>query len=128
MRPHGKYARVNADDPTAFMQCDRCGFWRNRTDLVWQDQWSGTHIYNIQVLVCKERCYDTPQEQLRTILLAPDPLPVLNARVPNFEYEEQTPRIVQFGGAQPPWGGGPEMVRATQSGEQVRILQYTTSS
>lgn len=91
MRPHGKYARVNAQNPEAFAQCDRCGFWRNRTDLVGQLQWAGTHLYNIQILVCKDRCYDVPQEQLRTIILPPDPPPVLNARVPNFDYEEAGP-------------------------------------
>lgn len=91
MEPHGKYARVNPGNPEAFAQCDRCGFWRNRTDLLWQIEWSGTHLYNIQILVCKERCFDTPQEQLRTIILPPDPPPVLSARVPNFAYEEAGP-------------------------------------
>ncbi len=129
MRPHGKYARVNPQDPSAFAQCDRCGFWRNRTDLVWQDQWAGTHLYNIQILVCKERCYDVPQEQLRTIILPPDPPPVLNARVPNFAYEEQTARIIEFNAPQnPPWGAGPQTLRCLQGGEIPRILQYTTSS
>jgi hypothetical protein len=129
VRPHGKYAAVNAQNPEALAQCDRCSFWRNRSDLVWQTEWSGTHLYNIQVLVCQDRCFDTPQEQFRTIILPPDPPPVLNARPPNFAYEEQTVRIIQFGGPNaPPWGAGPEMVRATQSGEQVRILQYQTSS
>ena len=128
MRPHGKYARVNPQNPSAFAQCDRCSFWRNRNDLVYQYQWSGTNLYNIQLLVCKERCYDIPQEQLRTIILPPDPPPVLNARVPNFAYEEQTPRVTQYGLNAPPWGSGPDMLRCLQNGETVRILQYTTSS
>lgn len=91
MRPHGKYANVNPQDPEAFAQCDRCGFWRNRADLVWQTQWAGQHIYNIQILVCTERCFDTPNEQLRTIVLPPDPPPIINARPPNFTYEESGP-------------------------------------
>ena len=133
MRPHGKYARVNTTDPEAFSVCDRCGFWRNRGDLVWQDQWAGNHLYCIQILVCKERCYDKPQEQLRTIILPPDPPPVLNARVPDFAYEEQTVRIIQFADPlttpnQQPWGQGPQLLRATQSGEQARVIQYLTSS
>ena len=74
MRPHGKYARVNPQNPENFAQCDRCGFWRNGSDLVWQDEWSGTHLYNIRILVCSDRCYDRPQEQLRTIILPPDPI------------------------------------------------------
>ena len=91
MRPHGRKARVNPGNPEAFAQCDRCGDWRNRTDLVWQYEWSGTHLYSLGFLVCLDRCYDTPQEQFRTIILPPDPPPVLNARPPNFAYDENGP-------------------------------------
>ena len=129
MRPHGKYAAVNAQDPTAFAVCDRCGFWRNRTDLVWQIEWSGVRLYNIQILVCRDRCYDTPQEQLRTIIIPPDPPPVLNARVPNFAYEEQTDRITEYSSPKnPPWGAGPQMIRCLQNGTVPRILEFNTSS
>lgn len=64
---------------------------RNRSDVVWQLAWAGQHIYNTQVLVCKDTCYDIPNEQLRTIVLPPDPPPILNARPPNFTYEEEGP-------------------------------------
>lgn len=97
MRRSAKYTKVDATDPVAFAQCDRCGFWRNRTDLVFQNAWAGTHLYSTGDLVCADRCYDIPNEQLRTIILPPDPPPVINARVPNFAYEEQTVRIIQFG-------------------------------
>jgi hypothetical protein len=50
--------------------------------------WGGTHLYNQRLLVCYDKCYDTPQEQLRTIILPPDPPPILNARPPNFAVEE----------------------------------------
>lgn len=89
MRPHGR-AQVNAGAPVAQAQCDRCGFWYNRTELQWQYQWAATHIYSLGILVCK-RCYDTPFEQLRTIILPPDPPPVINARPPNFTFEETGP-------------------------------------
>lgn len=89
MRPHGR-AAVNSGSPVAFAQCDRCSFWYNRTELQWQYQWSGTHIYSLGILVCR-RCYDTPFEQLRTIILPPDPPPVINARPPNFTAEEPGP-------------------------------------
>jgi hypothetical protein len=95
-------------------------------------EWSGQRIYNTQVLVC-DRCYDRPNETLRTLILPPDPLPVLNARVPDLAYEEQTPRIIQFADPlmpppQQPWAQGPQMLRATQDGEQARVIQYLTSS
>ena len=105
-------------------------------DLVWQYAWSGTHLYNIQVLVCRDRCYDLPNEQLRTIILPPDPPPILNARVPNFAYEEQLVLIAQQGSGykptypndEPPWGGGPQLLLCDQSGEVPLIAQYTQDS
>lgn len=128
MRPHGKYASVNPQDPVAFSQCDRCSFWYNRTELSWQSQWAGQQLFNIQILVC-DRCLDVPNEQLRTIILPPDPPPVLNARVPDFAYEEQTVMIAQYGGQKlPPWGAGPQLILCDQSGTVPLVLQYTTSS
>ena len=100
-------------------------------DLEWQYEWNGIKLYNERILVCKtgNRCLDRPQEQFRTIILPPDPPPLLNARVPNFAYEEQTARITQYAGPnEPPYGAGPQMMRCLQNGEQVRILQYLTSS
>lgn len=131
-RPHGR-ARVNPTAPQAFGMCDRDGMWYNLADLVWQYEYGGSKLYNKRILVC-QRCYDRPAEFLRTIILPPDPLSVPNARVPNFAYEEQTDRVTQFGGlSNPPWGAGPGMIRCTQfagqvDSEQVRILQYLTSS
>ena len=129
MEPHGKYARVDQNSPVAFAKCDRCGFIRNRTDLVWQVEWAGTHLYSLGSLVCSDRCFDVPQEQLRTIILPPDPMPVLNARVENYAYEEMTVRITQYAGPnEPPYGAGPAMIRCLENGETPRILQYSTSS
>lgn len=72
---------------------------------------------------------DVPNEQLRSLVLEPDPVPVLNARVPNFAYEEQTVMIAQYGGPdEPPWGAGPQLILCDQTGELPLILQYLTSS
>lgn len=129
-RPQSKYVRVDPQNPEGAGVCDRCGRWFNLRSLTYQYEWSGTHLYNTHILVCTERdCLDVPQEQFRTIILPPDPPPLLNARTPNFAYEENTSRITQFAGPmEPPQGAGPQMLRCTQSGEQVRILQYLTSS
>jgi hypothetical protein len=127
-RPQSKHVRVNPNNPSAAAECDLCGRWYNLVDLKFNMEWSGTHIYNTGSLRCRE-CLDVPQEQWRTIVLPPDPPPVLNARVPNFDYEEQTTRITQFAGPNaPPYGAGPQMLRCTQTGEQARVLQYLTSS
>lgn len=135
MRPHGKYASVDPNNPEAFGQCGRCSFWYNLRALSWQLEWAGQRIYSKQILVC-ERCYDRPDEQLRTIILPPDPPPLPNARVPDFAYEQQTVLIAQFHNtgqqpapnSQPPWGSGPGLILCDQSGEVPLLAQYLTSS
>jgi len=128
MRPHGNHASVSTTNPEALAVCDRCGRWWNRGKLAWQTGWAGQHLYNFQLLVCP-LCYDTPNEQLRTIILPPDPPPIINARVPDFEYEEYIPLAANTGGntATPPWGYGPELLLCDQSGEVLLIAQYTQS-
>lgn len=131
--PQPKYARVDQQNPEAFAQCDRCGFWYNRSKLDWQYEWAGMNLYNTGVLLCTtgNNCYDIPQEQFRTIILPPDPPPIVNARVPDFGYEEQTVIQLQFAtpppGA-PPWGAGPQSQLTNQSGDTLFTLQYLTTS
>lgn len=129
MRPTGR-ARVDVNDPRAFGICDRCGFLFQLSELQWQYQWAGMQLTNTRVLVCTGvNCLDVPNPQLRTIILPSDPIPVLNARVPNYAYEEQTVRIIQAGDQKgPPWAAGPQMIRCTQDGLTPRVLQYDTSS
>lgn len=76
-------ARINSRSPSAAGQCDRCGFIYDFSHLRWQMDYSGAGIYNKRILVC-EKCYDTPQQQLKVIVIPPDPLPVLNARPPDY--------------------------------------------
>lgn len=92
--PKPRFARVNPSNPEAWAQCDRCGFWYNSKDLAFQYEWAGTHLYNTGALVCTtgNRCYDKPFEQLRTIILPPDPPPIMNARNPNFDVENGPPQ------------------------------------
>ena len=52
-------------------------------DLHWQFDWRGAALENIRILVC-DRCNDTPQEQLRAIIVPADPTPVINARTQDF--------------------------------------------
>jgi hypothetical protein len=54
--------------------------------------YSGAGIYNKRILVC-EKCYDTPQQQLKVIVIPPDPLPVLNARPPDYVNAETNYRV-----------------------------------
>lgn len=85
-RPHGK-AVVDTSHPEPFAVCDRCGFWYNLPKLSFQYEWAGTTQVRLGQLVC-ERCYDTPQEQLRSLQLPADPPPVPNARTEPFSLDE----------------------------------------
>lgn len=82
MRPHGR-AEINARSPRALGVCERCGFLYNHDQLRWQYEWRGISLQNIRILVC-ETCQDKPQDQLRVIILPPDPVPILNARPENY--------------------------------------------
>jgi hypothetical protein len=52
-------------------------------DLSWQFDWAGAALVNKRLLVC-DHCTDTPQQQLRSIVLPADPPVVMNARPEYF--------------------------------------------
>lgn len=80
-------ARASSRNPRAFAICDRCGLGYNHDALSFQFQWAGTSLVNRQLLVCG-RCMDTPNEQLRAIVLPADPVPIRNPRPEYFDEEE----------------------------------------
>ena len=83
MRPHGN-AQISARAPRATAICDRCGFMFNHDDLQWQWDWQqGPRLFNLRILVCRT-CLDVPQENGRTIVLPPDPVPIANPRPENY--------------------------------------------
>lgn len=82
--------RVSSRRPAALGVCDFCSFTYNLCDLRPWQQWAGVKLQTYNYLVC-EKCWDVPQQQLRSIIIPPDPLPVYNPRpeqyaevVPNF--------------------------------------------
>jgi hypothetical protein len=85
-------ARTSARNPQAHAICDRCGFRYNHVDLRWQYDWRGATIQNIRILVCSP-CYDTPQEQLRAIVVPADPTPINQPRVQDFVVAETNTRV-----------------------------------
>jgi hypothetical protein len=85
-------ARTSAKSPRAFAVCQRCGLWDNRDRMQFQMAWRGTTLRNIYILVCG-RCYDTPQEQLRSITIPADPTPVYYPSVEDFAAAETNYRI-----------------------------------
>src|SRR5581483_4737148 len=79
MRQHG-HARIDPRHPQALGICDRCGRMDNLRNLSWQ---YGPRLKNLRILCCAS-CLDRPQESGRTIVLPPDPVPVMNARPENY--------------------------------------------
>ena len=88
-------ARTNARAPQAHAICDRCGFRYNWVDLQWQYEWRGPVIQNIRILVCKP-CLDVPQENVRSIVVPADPVPIINARPQDFVDAESDFRAVSL--------------------------------
>lgn len=80
-------ARTSASSPQAHAICQRCGFRYNHVDLSWQFAWRGSALKNIRLLVCS-RCLDVPNEQLRAIVVPPDPLPIVQPRIEPFAEDE----------------------------------------
>ncbi len=76
-------ARISAKNPQAAAVCDRCGGVVNHVDLSWQFDWAGAGLVNKRLLVCAP-CMDTPQQQLRSIILPADPPVIMNARPQNY--------------------------------------------
>src|SRR5262245_9039948 len=80
MRQHGRGVDVSPTNPRAKGVCDRCGMHYNHHKLRWQYDWRGPKLQNLRFLIC-ESCYDKYQENgQRTIILPPDPVPIMNAR------------------------------------------------
>lgn len=86
-RPHGR-ASVDVPPRSAWAVCDRCGMLRDQSDLAFQFDWRGSRLMNLRILVCKDTCLDVPQQQLRPIILPPDPPPVMNSRPENYASED----------------------------------------
>lgn len=87
-------ARTSAKNPQAHAICDRCGARVNHVDLSWQFDWAGAALVNRRLLVC-DPCMDTPQQQLRSIVLPADPPVIMNARPEYFIQAETNYRMTQ---------------------------------
>ena len=118
-------ARISARNPRAAAQCDRCGFIYNHVDLSWQYDWAGASLINKRILVC-ESCNDVPQQQLRAIVVPPDPVPIMNPRVQDYQSASDDIRITEGNTINSQTGipvpGGD--TRITQN-DQVRVTQQT---
>ena len=119
-------ARTNPSNPQAHAICDRCGFRYNFVDLQWQYDWRGATLQNLRILVCRP-CLDTPQEQLRAIVVPADPTPIVNARVQDFTLASSDNRVTSGQNTTDPRTGIPVPggnTRITQTND-IRSTQQT---
>lgn len=119
-------SRISAKNPQALGVCDRCGIWTNHNRLSWQYDWRGASLMNIRLLVC-DRCLDTPQEQLRAIVVPADPTAIEQPRTEPFVYDETNNRYTSGQNTVDPNTGIPVIGgnnRVTQDG-QDRVTQQT---
>lgn len=119
-------ARVNARNPQAAGICDRCGFVFQRTSLRFQYDWRGTTIQNLYQLVCNA-CYDTPQEQLRAIVVPADPIPIINPRPQDYVSASEDRRQISGANTVDPATGIPVIAGATRTTQtnDTRVVQET---
>jgi hypothetical protein len=113
-RPHPKGARTNPRSPRGWSTCQRCGFIYNREKLEDQSEWRGLQLMPINLSVCRT-CLDTPQRQLGTIILSPDPPPLPDALPEPYAVDEYWPRLVQ--------GGQPRYLQGGRA-RYLQVLKY----
>lgn len=124
-------ARTDARNPRAFAICDRCALWYNHYELSWQYDWAGASLVNKRILVC-DTCYDTPQQQLRAIVVPADPVPIINPRVEPYAWDEIDRRQVSGYNTTSPQTGIPVQQGDTRVTtidgdlpDQTRVVQQT---
>lgn len=120
-------ARTSVSNPQAFAVCDRCGIWYNHVNLRPQVAWQGATLQNIQLLVCT-LCYDTPQENVRSIVLPADPTPIRNPREEYFVAAETNWRTTSGQDTIDPRTGIPipgSVFRAIEVPGDLRVTQQT---
>lgn len=115
-RPHPKHARVDPSNPQAWGTCDRSGFVHNLVDLVPEFEWAGTQLINKRFLVGR-RFVDVPNETLRSIVLPPDPDPVINARPEPYSMDEGFMPLT----TEPAYGGDPGATIRDDDGNYIGI-------
>lgn len=84
-------ATIDPSNPNGVGACDRCGFFYNLKDLVWQYAYRGDSLQNTRFRVCVQTCLDVPTEQYRPLHLPPDPEPLIQPRPLNLFVDENAP-------------------------------------
>lgn len=85
--PHDILCPTDSASPEPVGFCDRCGAKSYLADLAWQMYWAGNNLVSSGFLV-HGTCLEEPNEQLRVIVLGPDPVPIPNLR-PGFQVQQE---------------------------------------
>jgi hypothetical protein len=91
-RYHGR-ASVDPENPATWAVCDRCGMLYCLHDLTWQHDWRGNAMANLRLLVCS-RCLDAPSPWYRSLVLPPDPSPIINVRSNLYAIDEVETSVI----------------------------------
>ena len=110
-RPHPRHARTNPRAPSGWATCQKCGFIYNLVDLETQYEWAGLRLVSLNLQVCSITCLDVPQRQLGSIVLPPDPEPLMRALPEPYAIDEYWPRLVQGGQPRYLQGGRPRYLQ-----------------
>lgn len=79
--PKGKHVTIDINNPDALGRCDYTGFIHNRSDLKKQYEWRGNALVWTGFWVGISYL-DEPNEQLRTPIYPPDPIPIRYPKPP----------------------------------------------
>ena len=100
--PTNRFAPTSPRQPEPVGICMRCAFLYPLSRLVEQWEWAGPGLVNKRILVCERTCLDVPNEQLRTIVIGPDPVPPRRPSPPFWAQQ-------QVGGTEAPTQGFPPL-------------------
>lgn len=95
-KPKGKHVIIDENNPQALGVCDLTGFTFLRKDLVREMEWRGNDLVWTGFMVGRPYV-SKPNPQLKTPVLAPDPVPIDIPRVP------QTTTVTWSQGLGGPW-------------------------
>lgn len=113
-RPHPRSADVDPDNLSAWSTSDRNGFITNHRKMRWQWDWNGPQLINKRILVDQDEL-DIPQEQLRSIVIPPDPNPLMNARPEPYTIDETDFRTTSGGDIRETQDGSLRVVQSSQT-------------
>ena len=91
MYAHDLRAPTNSKSPQPVGICRRCGFKYYLSQLVTQYEWRGPNLGATLTRVCIRTCLDVPNEQLRTIIIGPDPVPPFDASPTFYSQQNASP-------------------------------------